>query len=442
MTNSPENQHRQLLEMMDEGFIGAEVISDSTGAIVDWRFIDANKAMQKHLGMAPSSLIGQLGSTVFPQEIVWWRNVVGQVIDTQQSAHLQQYFEDSDAWFGITMFPFGPGRFAVLYYDITDKRRREANAAFLDCVTTELATLSTPEEIMQTVGAMIGEYLHVSSCSFVDIDEEAGEVTIQHNWQLKDTPTLRQTFRLNEYLNEDYARASRAGQTVVVTDTTKDSRSDPAAYAQLNIGALVTIPFIRQGRWIASTCITSLKPRQWREEELTILQATSNRLFSRVEHSRAEQAVRRSEQKYRTLFESIDEGFCFIQLIYDETGAPVDWTYLEANPNFVRQSGFDAVGKNIREVVPDIEPSWFHFYHEVATTRNPGRREGPVSAIGRWFSVSAAPVAGSVDIVAVVFIDITQRKLAETSLLEKEQQLQALQQQRDELLARLARWES
>jgi PAS domain-containing protein len=440
--HEPANIHRQIFEMMDEGFVAAKVTRDPAGAITDWRFTEANKAMQKHLGLAPSSLIGQLGSKIFPQEMKWWRHVVHQVIDTRQTAHLQQYFEDTETWFSTTIFPFGPECFAVLYHDITDKRRREANAVFLDCVTSELATLSTSEDILETVGAMIGEYLHVSSCSLVDIDDEAGEVTIHHNWQLGSTPSLLQTFRLKDYLNEEYCRASRAGQTVVVADTANDSRSDPAAYARLNIGALVTIPFIWQGRWIASMCITSLKPRQWREEELVLLHSISNRLFSRIERARAEQAIRLSEEKYRTLFESIDEGFCFIQLIYDNAGTPVDWLYLDANPNFVRQSGFDAVGKRVKEVVPDLEPDWLFFYDEVAKTRNPARREGPVAAIGRWFTVSAAPVAGSADIVAVVFIDITRQKLTETSLLEKEQQLQTLLQQRDELLARLARLES
>jgi len=293
MTDSPENQYRRLFEMIDEGFMAAEVIRNPGGLITDWNFTEANKAMQKNLSLPASALVGRRGSEVFPHEITWWRHVVRQVMDTQQSAHLQQYFEDTDTWFNIKMFPFGPERFAVLYYDITDKRRRETNAAFLDCVTTELANLSTPEEILHTVGTMVGEYLHVSSCSFVDIDDDAGEVTIQHNWQLDSTPSLRRTFRLRDYLNEEYIRASRAGQTVVVTDTATDGRSDPEAYARLNIGAMITIPFIWQGRWIASTCITNLQPRQWREEELNLLQSISNRLFSRIERARVEEAIRR-----------------------------------------------------------------------------------------------------------------------------------------------------
>lgn len=434
--------HRQLFEMMDEGFLSAEVIRDPAGTIQDWRFLDANKSMQDSLRMSVTEIIGKRGTDIFPQYQDWFRTVLTQVIDTQTPACVQQYFKDIDAWFSINVFPFGPERYAVLYYDISETRRRENNAAFLDCVTNELTYLSTPEEIMQTIGAMVGEYLHVSSCSFVDIDDEAGEITIHHNWQLESLPGLRRTFRLKDYLNEEYARASRAGQTVIVTDTTTDRRSDPEAYTRLNIGALVTIPFIWQGRWIASTCVTSLAPRQWRTEEVDLLQAISNRLFSRIERARAEQSVRHSEERYRTLFESIDEGFCFIRLIYNEKGQPVDWLYLEVNPTFARHVGFEGVGRRISEMVPTMETGWLRFYSEVATTQRPARREGPVEALGRWFSVCAAPVLGSRDIVAVVFTDITQQELAEKALLEKEQQLQTLLLQRDELLVRLAETQS
>lgn len=70
-----------------------------------------------------------------------------------------------------------------------------------------------------------------------------------------------------------------------------------------------------------------------------------------------EQSLAQSEERYRTLFNSIDEGFCLIEMIYDEYENPIDWRYLEVNPVFERQAGlFDAVGKRIRELAPNMEP--------------------------------------------------------------------------------------
>jgi GAF domain-containing protein len=407
------NQHRQLFEQLEEGFLSAEIVRDQNGRIIDWRFVEVNKAILKHLSRPASEIVGQLRSVAFPGLDEVWMHMVNQVTETQQSLRHQLYYEEQDGWAEIIMFPFGPERFAVLYYDITGKRQRESNAAFQDSIVHELTTLSTPEEIMETVGSMVGEYLKVSSCSFVDIDDAAGKVIIQYGWQLTGIPTLKQTFNLDDYLNEEYCQASRAGQTVVVDDAAKDERADTEAYARMQIGALITVPFIWEGRWIASACITSREPRNWEEEEIALLQAIATRLFARIGRARVEQELRRSEEKYRILFETIDEGFCFIQMIYDEEERPVDWIYLEANPTFKRQTGLEGEGKRVSEIIPDVEECWFRFYAEVAKTRKPARKEGPVASIGRWFSVRATPIGDTGDIVAVAFEDITDRKLAE-----------------------------
>jgi PAS domain-containing protein len=58
-----------------------------------------------------------------------------------------------------------------------------------------------------------------------------------------------------------------------------------------------------------------------------------------TERKRAEEALRASEEKYHTLFESIDEGFCIVEVIFDEAGEPVDYRFLEVNPAFERHTG-------------------------------------------------------------------------------------------------------
>ena len=51
----------------------------------------------------------------------------------------------------------------------------------------------------------------------------------------------------------------------------------------------------------------------------------------------AEQHLRESEGKYRRLFENIDEGFCIIEMIFDDTGKHVDYRFLETNAAFENQ---------------------------------------------------------------------------------------------------------
>ena len=53
-----------------------------------------------------------------------------------------------------------------------------------------------------------------------------------------------------------------------------------------------------------------------------------------IQQSKAEVALRQSEEKYRTLFDSIDEGFCTIEVLFDASDKPFDFRFLEVNPSF------------------------------------------------------------------------------------------------------------
>ena len=140
----------------------------------------------------------------------------------------------------------------------------------------------------------------------------------------------------------------------------------------------------------------------------------------------AEDALRASEHRYRTLFESIDEGFCVVELIFDPKGQPVDYLFLEANPSFERQTGLrNVIGKTIRELSPGNEQHWFDVYGKVAQTGQPTRCENQAQALDRWFDVYAFRLgdAGSRK-VAILFNDITARKNAEHALRSAHDELE------------------
>jgi len=147
-----------------------------------------------------------------------------------------------------------------------------------------------------------------------------------------------------------------------------------------------------------------------------------------TERIRAEAEVRSSEVKYRTLFETMDEGFCVIDVIFDEHGSAADYRFIETNPAFEKHTGMVAVvGRTMRELVPDIETHWFETYGRVVLTGEPVRFIDVAEALERrWFDVYACPLglAGR-NTVAVLFSDISTRKRAEESLQESEQRYRA-----------------
>lgn len=140
----------------------------------------------------------------------------------------------------------------------------------------------------------------------------------------------------------------------------------------------------------------------------------------------AEAGLSGTALKYRALMESIDQGFCIIQMIFDDDGVARDYIFLETNPAFESQSHLpDVMGKRMRQVEPRTEQRWYDMYGGVALSGVAKRFVDYTNYPGdRWYDVFAFPVGWSEEQkVGVLFSDITQQKLNEAALLESRTQL-------------------
>ena len=145
----------------------------------------------------------------------------------------------------------------------------------------------------------------------------------------------------------------------------------------------------------------------------------------------AEEAIKKSEEQFRTLFETMTEGFSLDEIIHDDAGKPIDLRYLMVNPAFERQTGLkaaDVVGRTTLELFPDAEPIWFERYGEVVSTGKPAHFEERFGPLGRWFEIDAYKTQA--DRFAVVFFDITERKTIEDNLLRLNRELMAVNDSR------------
>lgn len=127
------------------------------------------------------------------------------------------------------------------------------------------------------------------------------------------------------------------------------------------------------------------------------------------------------EERYRLLFDTIESGFCVVEVNLHAEGGRIDYRVIEANSAFYSQTGFpEAIfGHWLRAAAPDLEEHWFETYGRVARTGRPERFEQGSDLLKRWFDVYAFP-AGAEGQVAILFTDISARRNAEIALQESE----------------------
>jgi len=147
-----------------------------------------------------------------------------------------------------------------------------------------------------------------------------------------------------------------------------------------------------------------------------------------TERKQAEYELSESEKKYRMLFNAIDEGFCIIEMIFDDNEKPIDYRFLSINPSFEKQTGLiGAQGRRMRELAPKHEEHWFEIYGKIAVTGQPVRFVNRAEQLHRWYDVYAFRLGRSENRqVAVLFNDITERRQTEEELRASRGQLRAL----------------
>jgi signal transduction histidine kinase/ActR/RegA family two-component response regulator len=175
--------------------------------------------------------------------------------------------------------------------DLTDHKRREANLVLLDQVADDCACLFSADAIVKVVGARLGRYLQVSSVYLADIDEPRDEMSVIHLWNEDGAPLRPGTLRISPLLSAEFRLDAAAGRTLIVNDSEINRRTNAQAHRALQVRSFIGVPRVRNGIWTSTFGVCDTRAREWRDDEIELVRRLADRLFARLEHAAAEQAV-------------------------------------------------------------------------------------------------------------------------------------------------------
>ncbi len=296
--------------------------------------------------------------------------------------------------------------------------------AFLLALCDRLRVLTDPEQIQLEAVHSLGRQLGAQRVGYAE-DRGDGESATVGRHHVDGVAALDGVYRYADH-GAALLPALRAGHAVVRPDSRDGAlgEAERRALERLQCGATLHVPLLKAGRLAALLFVHYREAHPGLAAELPLAEAVASRTWEAMERARAEGALRKSEEKYRTLVARMEEGFALCELVRDADGRAVDCRCLEANAALQRLSGLTREQLEdcaASALLPDDQALWLRAGAAAVERGESSRFEHEVPSLERWFDVKVAPHDG--DRFTLFVDDITERKRAEVALRASEQRL-------------------
>jgi signal transduction histidine kinase/PAS domain-containing protein len=199
----------------------------------------------------------------------------------------------------------------AVFDDVTDRKRAEADRAFLLDLAGALQRPSNVHEITAEATRRLGTHLQSVGCTFCDVDAERNVLRVRPGYVREGGVTPEAEYPLPS-LGRDWESRMHAEEPYAVADAATDPRTRGEAYERIHAPAgtraFVIVPLVRAGRWMATLGVWHDHPHVWTGRELTLVREVAARVWPALENARlvadARAAREEAEQRARELEES------------------------------------------------------------------------------------------------------------------------------------------
>jgi PAS domain S-box-containing protein len=293
------------------------------------------------------------------------------------------------------------------------------------------------DDILENVNSIIGETLKLDRILIYDIAFDRKRITGLCEWLGRshaDIEASKGEYPIDMFLSPlteiRETEKPLASHFNNINEYFIKDGSGKILHERFKIKSLVWYPFaFHKNGYYLFTLNQIIKPRIWTIEEFDFLESVAKQVNLALikirliqDRQLTQKFLKDSEERYRSLFDNMLNGFAHCQMFYDNAGIPVDYYHIAVNRAFLAQTGLkDVVGKKISEVIPGIrqaDDELFKIYGRVAMSGVAEHFEMFVSSLDKWFAISVySPLK---DQFVVIFDNITLRKNTEEALRDNE----------------------
>lgn len=392
-----EIRYQKLFEAMEDGFAICELIRDEKNAAIDFQWITCNPAMERLTSLKLADVIGKSASQIIPGEYKRWLNIYTEVVDKMQVKRFESGIEARGRMWDLTAFPYNGDQFAVLYDDITPRKKAEQQLKDFNSDLEELVVERTNElkESKELLRSII-DAPNVGLAVYHTIRDEEGNIV---------------DF-IHEFVNERTKMALQKDVTGWrLTDHGKDGAEQLRSFIEV----------MKTGKQNSYTRQVVIGGR-----EVHILFSNARIDEERMVHiwedvtelKNAEKEIQKSKDMLQSIFDSSLHMLTVLRAVRNEKNELVDFKVELVNERMKQFEGEDIAGKNFLEVHPGIRKT--EVIHKFMKVIESGNREDfelyyNHEGIDGWFRVVTIKLG---DGLIISCENITARKNTEKEVIE------------------------
>jgi len=295
-----------IVEHSDDAIIS----KDLTGVICSW-----NPAAERMFGYTEEEAKGQSIRMIVPADRQSEEDeVLRRVRNDERVEHfdtVRRRKDGSSIEISLTVSPVKnrEGRIVAISKiarDISHRKHLEAAAGFLVQLDDAVRPLVDAEAITLASATALGRHLEVNRCAYATVEEDQDSFQLTGNYTSGvDSIVGRYTFR---QFGEECLRLMRAGEPYVVSDSHADPRVTDAerpSYVQTAIRAVICVPILKSGRFVAAMAVHETSVRTWHSHEVDLVRQVASRCWESIERARVTRELTESEHLFRALANSI-----------------------------------------------------------------------------------------------------------------------------------------